>query len=71
MSNKEKIIALLDSVPEYKTGYVLAYLQGITADEEAADDVFCERLCEEYDADPDKGDPISIEEFAKQLGVEL
>lgn len=33
MSNREKIIALLDSVPEYKMGYVLAYVQGITADE--------------------------------------
>lgn len=33
MSNKEKCVALLDSVPEYKMGYVLAYLQGLTADE--------------------------------------
>ena len=34
-SNKEKVVELLDSVPEYKMGYVLAYVQGITADEEA------------------------------------
>lgn len=34
MSNKEKVIALLDSVPEYKMGYLLAYLQGLTADED-------------------------------------
>lgn len=33
MSNKEIIIQLLDRVPEYKMGYVLAYVQGITADE--------------------------------------
>ena len=33
MSNREKCAALLDSVPEYKLGYVLAYLQGLTADE--------------------------------------
>ena len=37
MSNREKCAALLDSVPEYKLGYVLAYLQGLTADE--ADEV--------------------------------
>ncbi|MCD7888285.1 MAG: hypothetical protein LUG44_11890 [Clostridiales bacterium] len=37
MSNREKIISLLDSVPEYKLGYVLAYVQGLTADE-AEDD---------------------------------
>lgn len=35
MSNKEKIIQLLENVPDYKMGYVLAYVQGITADEEA------------------------------------
>lgn len=28
MSNKEKVIELLDSVPDYKMGYVLAYVQG-------------------------------------------
>ena len=33
MSDREKCAALLDSVPEYKLGYVLAYLQGLTADE--------------------------------------
>ena len=33
-------------------GYVLAYLQGITADE-AADDAFCERMYESYRNDPD------------------
>ena len=52
MSNKEKVIELLDSVPDYKMGYVLAYVQGITADEEA-DDLFCERMLENYENDPD------------------
>lgn len=39
MSNKEYVISLLDSIPDYKMGYVLAYVQGIAADEEA-DNVF-------------------------------
>ena len=52
MSNRERIIALLDNVPEYKMGYILAYVQGITADEEA-DDAFCERMVESYENDPD------------------
>ena len=43
MSNREKIIELLDYVPDYKMGYVLAYVQGITADEEA-DEIFCQRM---------------------------
>ena len=29
MSEKDKIIQLLDYVPEYKLGYVLAYVQGL------------------------------------------
>ena len=37
MSNREKIISLLDNVPEYKLGYVLAYVQGLTADESEDD----------------------------------
>ena len=37
MSNKEMIIQLLDNIPDYKMGYVLAYVQGVAADEEADD----------------------------------
>lgn len=72
MSDKEKVIQLLDKVPDYKIGYVLAYVQGITADEEA-DDRFCESLLQNYldDQDSDKHDSISIEEFAKQEGIIL
>ena len=57
MSNKEKIVQLLDTVPDYKMGYILAYVQGITADEEA-DDIFCKKMIEDYvnDTDPEKDD---------------
>ena len=33
MSNREMCVKLLDSVPEYKLGYLLSYLQGLMADE--------------------------------------
>lgn len=52
MSNRERIIQLLDDIPDYKIGYVLAYIQGIAADEEA-DDLFCEQLYQDYLDDPD------------------
>ena len=52
MSEKDKIIQLLDYVPEYKLGYVLAYVQGITADEDS-DDAYCRNLYEDYLNDPD------------------
>ena len=47
MSNREKIVRLLDIIPDYKIGYILAYVQGIAADEES-DDAFCQRMIENY-----------------------
>lgn len=72
MSDREKVIQLLDKVPDYKIGYVLAYIQGITADEEA-DNKFCESLLRNYlnDPDPNKHDAMSIEDFARQEGIRL
>ena len=70
MSTREMIDALLDSVPEHKMGYVLAYLQGLTADEEA-DNAYCEQLYQDYLNDPDKHQTISLEELCEREGVEL
>lgn len=71
MSNKEQIVKLLDQVPDYKMGYILAYVQGITADEEA-DDLFCERMVENYlnDPDPDKDEGYTLEECEKMWGLD-
>ena len=70
MSNKERIIELLDSIPEYKIGYVLAYVQGVAADEEA-DDIFCQRMVENYenDPDPEKDKTYTLEECMKEQGI--
>lgn len=67
MSNKELVVKLLDSVPEYKMGYVLAYVQGITADEEA-DNIFCQQIMESYLNDPDseKNTTYTLEECKKE-----
>ncbi len=71
MSNRERAIELLNQVPEYKLGYVLAYIQGITADEEA-DDAFCERMYQNYlnDPDPEKDKTYSLEECKKEWGID-
>ena len=70
MSDKEKCIKLLESVPDYKIGYVLAYIQGITADEEA-DDRFCQRMLDNYDKDPDpeKDRTFTLEECKREWGL--
>ena len=67
MSNRERVIDLLRSVPDYKMGYVLAYVQGITADEEA-DDAFCQRMVENYenDPDPEKDKGYSLEDCKRE-----
>ena len=67
MSDKEKVIQLLDSVPDYKMGYILAYVQGITADEEA-DDLFCQKMVENYENDPapDKDQEYTLDECTKE-----
>ena len=70
MSNKEMIINLLDYVPEYKMGYVLAYVQGITADEEA-DDIFCQRMVENYENAPDdEKEGIPLDECLREWGLD-
>lgn len=71
MSNKKLIINLLDNVPEYKTGYILAYVQGITADEEA-DNIFCQRMLNNYqnDPDPEKDIAFSLEHCKKEWGID-
>ncbi|MCI8896264.1 MAG: hypothetical protein HFI60_18665 [Lachnospiraceae bacterium] len=69
MSNKERIIELLDVIPDYKIGYVLAYVQGVAADEEA-DDLFCQRMVENYENAPDEDkEDIPLEECMKEWGL--
>ena len=68
MSERERAAALLDLVPENKMGYVVAYLQGLTADEEA-DDAFCMKMYQDYLNDPEKGDFVSFEEACREAGV--
>ncbi len=37
MSKKEQLLQLIEKVPDYKIGYILAFVEGITADEDADD----------------------------------
>ena len=70
MSEKEKAIKLLDTVPPYKLGYVIAYIQGITADEDA-DDLFCQKMADDYlsDPDPEKDEEYDLEDCKKEWGI--
>lgn len=72
MSNREKCIAILDSFSDGQLANIAAMLQAARdAISEATDDAFCNALYEEYKADPDKGQAVSLEDAAKTLGVAL
>lgn len=72
MSNREKCIAILDSFDDSQLANIAAMLQAAKdAIVDAADDAFCSALYKEYQADPDKGQAVSIEEAAQMLGVTL
>lgn len=70
MSEKEFAQKLLDNVPKDKMGYVIAYLQEITSDEHE-DDVFCEKLLEDYlnSPDEDKDSEYTLDECIQEWGL--
>lgn len=73
MSEKEQAKMIIDQLPEYKMAKLLLFLRGMLFDDEIEDDLYCERLVEDYlnDTSPDKHETISLEELAAQEGVNL
>lgn len=75
MSTKEKIYHMIDGFSEEQLVQVFAMLNSVKKmlDEEAEDDTFCQGLLENYrnDPDPRKHDSIPLDEFAKELGINL
>lgn len=73
MSDRELAKQIIDRLPEYKISRLLLFLKGIQFDDEMEDDLYCERLVEDYlnDPDPEKHNSITIEELAKREDIEL
>lgn len=70
MSERERAAILLSRVPDYKLGYVIGYLEGLTA-EDAADDAFCVQRYNEYRKNPKRGDFVPFAEALKECGVSM
>lgn len=68
MSTRELCAKLMDIVPDSKIGYLLAYLQGLVADE-PDDDAFCKQLIAQYEADPEKEDSYTLQECLQEWGL--
>lgn len=73
MSNRDAIKEIIDRLPDYKIDTILIFLRGVELDDSIEDDIFCENLIQRYldDNSPDKHETISLEDFAKQEGIEL
>ena len=74
MSERDKAISIIDSIPDSQICYVLNMLQNFKAAlDETADDTFCDRLYTDYieDSDNQKDDGMPIEQFAESLGITL
>ncbi len=74
MSEREKAISIIDSIPDSQVCYVLNMLQNFKAAlDETADDAFCEHLYTDYieDKDAQKNEGMPIEQFAESLGITL
>ncbi len=72
MSNREQCNAILDSFSDAQLVNVAAVLQAMRrAIDDIEDEAFCEKMVRDYEHDPDKGDPMRLEDFAEQLGIQL
>lgn len=73
MSEREQAKQIIDQLPEYKISGLLLFLQGMKFDDEMEDDLYCQRLYQEYlnDPDPEKHQTISLEELCRQEGIAL
>ena len=73
MSSRDQAKAIIDKLPDERIDRVLFFLMGIQYDADIDDDMFCEKLVDEYlkDNSIDKHDTISIEDFAREQGVVL
>lgn len=73
MSEREQAKQIIDQLPEYKIGNLLLFLRGMQFDDDMEDDLYCQRLYEDYlnDPDPEKHETITIEELAAREGVNL
>lgn len=69
----EQAKLIIDRLPEYKISNLLIFLKGMQFDDDMEDDLYCEKLYEDYlnDPDPQKHDTITLEELAAREGIEL
>ena len=73
MSDREQAKQIIDQLPEYKIRNLLLFLKGMQFDDDIEDDLYCQKLYEDYlnNHDPEKHETITLEELAAREGIEL
>ena len=73
MSEREQAKQIIDSLPEYKIGNILLFLKGVQFDDDMEDDLYCEKLVQDYmdNPDPEKTETVTLEELATREGISL
>lgn len=73
MSEREQAKQIIDKLPDYKISNILLFLQGVAFDDEIEDDLYCEKLYQDYldDPDPEKDESITLDELLEREGIEL
>ncbi len=71
MSEREQAKRILDQLPDYKMRWILVLLKGIQFDDDIEDELFCQRIYEDYlnDPDPEKDATYTLEECKREWGL--
>ena len=69
MSERDQAKQIIDRLPDYKISPLLLFLRGIAFDDEIEDDLYCQRIVDDYrnNPDPQKHETMTLEEFKKEL----
>ena len=72
MSTREQCNAILDTFDESQLVNAAAIPSMLKKTiDDLQDEAFCEEMMRDCENDPDKGDPMPIEDFARELGIDL
>jgi len=71
MSDREQAKMIIDQLPDYKMSRILIFLKGVQFDDDIEDDLFCQRMWDDYvnDPDPEKDAAYTLEECKQEWGL--
>ena len=72
MNNRDKCISIINFFTEDQLMAVAEMLESAKKlAVETADDAFCAKMYEDYLNNPDKGEAVDFEDFAREIGVSI